>query len=128
MKKILNWVTSVLKICCLSIITFVCFQGYLSIRHDINNIYFLMKQQHANVYVIQDTLIRIFHYTKPHKPFEWIAKNDNSGIQIPFCSECIELLKQANLYNEPGQWIEESRLKELENKEKELNYIKKVSK
>ena len=41
--------------------------------------YTLIKSDSARLYTIMDTLIRIFHYAKPHKEASWS------------CSECAEI-------------------------------------
>lgn len=47
-------------------------------KEGIDGLYLLHEQRGTNIYTIQDTLVRIFHYTKPHKS------------QVQFCPECME--------------------------------------
>jgi hypothetical protein len=46
------------------------------VEEGIDSLHLLHDQRGTNIYTIQDTLVRIFHYTQPHKG------------KIDFCPEC----------------------------------------
>lgn len=51
----------------------------MSVEDEVENIYVLIQQINAREYTMMDTMIRIFHYTKPHKGPTWN------------CPECAEI-------------------------------------
>lgn len=90
---------------------------------QIESIHREIRGINSATHICQSFQMRAFHYIKPHKPFEWIEKSDGSGLKIPYCEECADLLREAGLFDELGVWIEQTRLDELLEKEQQLAEI-----
>lgn len=55
----------------------------ITVEDEIENIYVLLQQINSREYTMMDTMIRIFHYAKPHKGPTWN------------CPECAEIHDRA---------------------------------
>ena len=79
----------------------------ISVEDEVENIYVLIKQINAREYTMMDTMIRIFHYAKPHE-------GPTCG-----CPECAEIHDRANGVDtvtiSRDQW---NKFKKLEMREK----------
>ena len=75
----------------------VLFQNQQEMRQDIvdlqsdvdghaEDVYVLMRSDSARLYTIMDTMIRVFHYAKPHKSPAW---------NCPECSDIHDKAKKA---------------------------------
>lgn len=81
----------------------------MSVEDEVENIYVLIQQINAREYTIMDTMIRTFHYVKPHKGPTWN------------CPECAEIHDRARNVDtvtiSRDQWNKFKALEEAEKKE-----------
>ena len=82
-------------------------------HEHLSNVYYLISANNQTDYMTQDACVRILHYTIPHKPYEYIQKSDGSGVTIPVCPECANVLRQMDMFKEPGLWITEKEYQQL---------------
>tara|TARA_B100000745_G_scaffold281471_1_gene214180 strand:+ start:289 stop:633 length:345 start_codon:yes stop_codon:yes gene_type:complete len=65
-------------------------QDIIDLRSDVDghaeDVYTLMRSDSARLYTIMDTMIRVFHYAKPHKSPAW---------NCPECSDIHDKAKRA---------------------------------
>lgn len=109
------------KIIIYSIIVLSLLVVGLQYRQYVMDQLFLQSQNNKTMYMIMETQIRILHHVIPHKPYEMVKKNDGSGFNVPMCSACMKELQEIGMYDEVGQWINESRYNELLEIEKKFH-------